>query len=81
MALTVLVNARPWLSSTSAVCGDIENVIATLVPALRQRASVSCSSWLLPARFPLPALGRCSDADTRAARSGSAASASRAVTE
>jgi hypothetical protein len=52
MALTVLVNARPWLSSTSAVCGDIENVIATLVPALRQRASVSCSSWLLPARFP-----------------------------
>jgi hypothetical protein len=31
--------------------------------------------------LPLPALGRCSNADTLAARSGSAARVSRAVTE
>lgn len=37
MSLTVLVNAGPWLTVPPGGYGGIENVVATLVPALRER--------------------------------------------
>ena len=37
MGLTVLINAGPWLAVPPAGYGGVENVIATLVPALRER--------------------------------------------
>ncbi len=37
MTLSVLVNAGPWLPVPPAGYGGIENVVATLVPALRRR--------------------------------------------
>lgn len=37
MGLTVLVNAGPWLPVPPEGYGGIENVVATLVPALRER--------------------------------------------
>ncbi|MEV6811569.1 glycosyltransferase [Micromonospora sp. NPDC051296] len=36
MSLTVLMNAGPWLSVPPSGYGGIENVVATLVPALRR---------------------------------------------
>src|ERR687893_421499 len=37
--LTVLVNAGPWLPVPPPGYGGIENVVATLVPALRARGA------------------------------------------
>jgi glycosyltransferase involved in cell wall biosynthesis len=37
MALTVLINAGPWLAVPPPDYGGIENVVATLVPELRRR--------------------------------------------
>ena len=36
-AITVLVNAGPWLPVPPVAYGGLENVVATLVPELRRR--------------------------------------------
>ncbi|HWM03330.1 MAG TPA: glycosyltransferase [Actinophytocola sp.] len=64
MALTVLMNAGPWLPVPPNGYGGIENVIATLVPELRRRgvrvvlATVGTSTLPCDERFELYEHGR-----------------------
>jgi glycosyltransferase involved in cell wall biosynthesis len=59
MAMTVLMNAGPWLPVPPNGYGGIENVVATLVPELRRRgvrvvlASVGTSTQQVDERIPV----------------------------